>query len=275
MLSKEDYSREIGKNIFIYPLEHVRILGNSIDLTASRFAWTANGKYIYNESSGLIEVPPHETACIITNEALYVKAKIGGTYHSRVSIAQKGFSHIGTMLDPEFFGQSLIILHNTTAKVLTINVKDHERIVSVIFYYLETPILVESHKPNPGHIDKLNNYERIDEYIKWRDQHRWATEKRELVDTFITSEEFKKYEERKKRDEQEWGNTFTRFKKGIERYLKSNIASYIILLVICFIIFKVCTYFFPQMDDNTKAMYIATVIVVLINQISIDLKSKP
>lgn len=197
MLSKEDYNKEIGKNIFIYPLDHVRILGNSIDLTASEFAWTSDGKYIYDSATETIKVPPHETACVLTREAIYVKSNIGGTYHSRVSMARKGFSHLGTMLDPEYFGQSLIILHNITDKLLEIDVKNHERIVSIIFYYLKTPILIESHKPNPGHFDKIEHFENYEAYRMWNENNRWATERRELVNTFLQSEEYKKFIEKR------------------------------------------------------------------------------
>ena len=112
MLSKIDIYRELGRNIYLYPLKTENIRDNSIDLTASELAWTSDKQYIYSDDGGKIIVPPHKTACILTEEAIYVSKKIGGTFHSRVSLSRQGFGHIGTMIDPEFFGRLLIMLHN-------------------------------------------------------------------------------------------------------------------------------------------------------------------
>ena len=43
MLSIEDIYREVGKNIFICPLNTDNFRDNSIDLTASEFAWNDPG----------------------------------------------------------------------------------------------------------------------------------------------------------------------------------------------------------------------------------------
>ena len=274
MLSKEDYNREIGKNIFIYPLDFARILGNSIDLTASEFAWTSDGKYIYDDVTGKISVPPHETACVLTREAIYVKSNIGGTYHSRVSMAKKGFSHVGTMLDPEFFGQSLIVLHNTTNKALEIDAKNHERIVSIIFYYLNTPILIESHKPNPGHVDKIEHFENFDLYKKWNEENRWASEKRELVNTFMTSEGYKDFIIKRDADENAWGDERKRRWKVFVQFLRNNALGYILLVVLSYVAFKVCFMIFPQSAVDQRAEIMAMLIVVLITKLSQDIKTK-
>ncbi|MCX5964280.1 MAG: hypothetical protein NT070_14395 [Cyanobacteria bacterium] len=49
---------------------------------------------------------------IETNESIWVSKKISGTYHSKVALVSKGLSHIGTTLDPEYVGCSLIAIHN-------------------------------------------------------------------------------------------------------------------------------------------------------------------
>lgn len=272
MLSKEDYNNEIGKNIFIYPLDNVRILGNSIDLTASKYAWTSDGKYIYDDASGQIIVPPNQTACVLTNEAIYVKSNIGGTYHSRVSLVQKGFAHIGTMLDPEYCGQSLITLHNVTNKELTIDVKKHERIVSIIFYYLNTPILVESHHPNPGHSDKLQHFEKIDEYKIWCDNNPWVDRKSELVSEFMRSEGYKKFIEKREIDEQAWDSTWSRNIKLIQLFFNDNLKSYIILIFICIITYLIWFNVIGPSGNDAKSNFIAIIVGALISRISSDIK---
>lgn len=173
MLSIEDIYREIGKNIFICPIDTNNFRDNSIDLTASSFAWTNDGKYIYDETTNKITVPPRETACILTNESIYVSAKIGGTYHSRVSLVKMGFGHISTTLDPKYCGQSLIVLHNCTDKALTLNKGD--RIVSLMFYYLSTPICEEILSTPPSHIDKISKLDTNGLYSAWKDSNPWAT----------------------------------------------------------------------------------------------------
>lgn len=231
MLSKEDLAREIGKNIFIYPMDHVRILGGSVDLTASEFAWTSDGENIYDIKSGLITVPAGKTACIITNEAIYVKENIGGTYHSRVTLAMKGFTHISTTLDPLFHGQSLIAMTNTTTKPLVINAKEHERIVTIVFHYLKTPIHAISHKPNPAHADKLKGYDGIDRYTNWVEKNQWAVVPSEMTSIFYSSGANKAFQERKKADEDARQSQEKNRLKKIGRFFKRNILKYIIIIV--------------------------------------------
>lgn len=184
MLSIEDIYREMGKNIFLCPVDTQNFRDNSIDLTASEFAWTSKGDYIYDANTDTISVPPHETACILTREAIYVTGKIGGTYHSRVSLTKQGFGHIGTMLDPEYCGQSLIMLHNTTNKVQKIeNIRRSAhgvRIVSLVFYYLETPIYEKGLATPPSHQEKIGKIDETDRYGTWLDNNNWVNNPKNL-----------------------------------------------------------------------------------------------
>nr|WP_282433633.1 hypothetical protein [Clostridium botulinum] len=81
-------------------------------------------------------IEKHTTALIQTNESIYVSNKICGTYHSKVSLCIKGLSHIGTTLDPCYFGTSLIAVHNNSEEDIKINVGD--TFVSLMFYVLRT-----------------------------------------------------------------------------------------------------------------------------------------
>jgi len=264
MLSIEDLYKEIGKNIYIYPLEDIRILGNSIDLTASVYAWTTDGKYIFDEEKNAIIVPPHKTVCILTQEAVYVTSKIGGTYHSRVTLAKMGFGHIGTMLDPEYIGQSLIILHNTTDKEQIIKHKD--RIVSLVFHYLHTPILVQSHNASPGHKEKLSSFNNFEKYNQWAEGNRWAFEKRELVDRFMTSEGYKEFKKKHKTDQWKWNS---RLKNSLNN-LKKNLKKYFILIII-FIIPYIIISNVLSLEVSDKVTIIGIIIAGLVGSISSDL----
>ncbi len=187
MLSKHDILNELGKGLCIYPFKESNIKENSINLCSSEFAWTTishdifvdeqekdkNKKFSLKQDnrhnrrikleardSAVIEskgekyiiLLPLSTTLIETQEVLSVSSYIGGTYHSKVGMVSKGLGHIGTMVGPNFSGDSLIAFHNTSSDLIVIKVG--ESFVSVVFHYLDTP-----YKPkNPtvsGHTDKF------------------------------------------------------------------------------------------------------------------------
>lgn len=188
MLSKVDIDKELSKGINIVPFNGDNIKENSINLSASSYAFPmSSGKcfiksngdirnsYNKNEEDEGIEIEiikgktsvfkfngkkiiillPFSTTLIETEEVLAVDKNIGGTYHSKVGIACQGIGHIGTMLGPAFSGHSLVPIHNISAEPLKLNVGD--TFVSVVFNYLKSPI----NYPNPtdnGHLKKLAEY---------------------------------------------------------------------------------------------------------------------
>lgn len=144
ILSDKDIKRELGKNIFIYPFKEENLKGSTYNLTASLCAWIIsddgrkkqdNGtkKQLIINREGNIEIPPGKTALIETEESIYVSNKICGTYHSRVSLVNKGLSQVSTTLDPCYFGTSVIALHNNNEDKPVI-IQKGEGIVSIIFY---------------------------------------------------------------------------------------------------------------------------------------------
>jgi len=139
MLSYEDIIDEIGKNVYIYPLNVDNVRGNSINLTASNIAFSVNGRNLISQVEGKekIIIRSKEVALIETKEIIYVSPRIGGTYHSKVGKVSKGLSHIGTTLDPGYIGTSLISVCNNNDSSIELDVGD--TLVSVILYYLKTP----------------------------------------------------------------------------------------------------------------------------------------
>jgi hypothetical protein len=135
MLSNVDILKELNKNLFVYPLRLANIKGSSINLSASDHAWSLKTKQsIVN--AGQIVIPAHDTALIMTDEVVYVSSKIAGLYHSKVKHVSNGTGHIGTTLDPEWYGKSLIAVHNVSDKDYIINVGD--TFVSLTLYYLNS-----------------------------------------------------------------------------------------------------------------------------------------
>lgn len=102
------------------------------------------GEFIYSLEYGLLEckediyeLPPKSTVQILTKESLWVSKRIGGTFHSKVSLVSKGLSHISTTLDPEWYGPLLITLRNNTDKPIKLGKDD--TFVTLLFYRLITP----------------------------------------------------------------------------------------------------------------------------------------
>lgn len=182
MLSRIDIEKELGKQINIFPLNFKHFKENSINLCVGRYAWSLKSGDIYfdpkrekfsltqekgflpvaiskgesaihrNGSRYYVALLPHSTTLIETKEVLAIGSRIGGTYHSKVGMVSQGLGHIGTMLGPNFSGNSLIAIHNISDDVITLN--GGESFVSVVFHYLDTPVL-EKNGTVPGHVDKM------------------------------------------------------------------------------------------------------------------------
>lgn len=137
VLSDKDIKRLLGKQIYIYPFKEKNLQSASYDLTASKCAFIMEDntqKLIVRDDN--IIIPARKTAIIESNESIYVRKRITGTYHSLVGLTNQGLGHISTTLDPGFFGLSAISLQNNTDEDITIKVGD--RIATLIFYTVKT-----------------------------------------------------------------------------------------------------------------------------------------
>ena len=189
MLSIVDIKKELGKNIYIYPLTISAIKSNSIDLHASRFAWSISAKKSLVRE-GKITIPPHDTALIYSEESIYVSNKIGGTYHSKVKLVSEGLGHIGTSLDAQYIGLSIIAIHNITDFVKEIRVGSE--FVTISFYYLHTDDYIDtvSHDNPPGHPALLVGFEKEQDFLEWQEKNRWCRNKSDLYEAMKNSVEY-------------------------------------------------------------------------------------
>ena len=221
MLSKIDIDKELGKGINIYPFNEENIKENSINLSASKYAWSMKRgkcyiddegnihKYNKNNSSREIEIfkgknsvkeingekyiilLPMSTTLVETQEVIAIDNYIGGTYHSRVGIVSLGIGHNGTMFGPNFSGHSLIAIHNVSEYPLKVKVGDN--IVSVVFHYLNTSIDFPN-ATNNGHLDKMSRLgiklSSTEEQFLDKD---WKKKINEVREKMNSSEEFKAY----------------------------------------------------------------------------------
>jgi len=157
LLSDVDIKREIGNNILIYPYKNKNLKGASYNLTPSQLAWDLKTKAtIYDPSTKTIVIHPRRTALIETFETVWVSPKIAGTYHSRVSQVSQGAGHIGTTVDPNYIGPSLISVHNHNDTEPIQLVVGEDSLVTLAFQYVHTDSSIEQHANYPGRIEILN-----------------------------------------------------------------------------------------------------------------------
>ena len=217
MLSIIDLKKELGNNIYIYPIHIESIKSNSIDLHISKFAWSLTSKKsVYKNDYIIIE--SNDTVLAYSEESIYVSNHIGGSYHSKVTLVSQGAGHIGTSLDAQYIGCSIIAIHNHSKNSLKLKVGSE--FVTLQFWYLNTPDYADapSHDNEPGHPRMLNGFEDVDSYIEWRDKNTWTTRKKDLLLKMKNSDEFKQCQ----RDFEVEMDEFNRnkVKTRIKKYMK-------------------------------------------------------
>lgn len=224
MLSRRDIEKELGKGINIYPLHKENIKENSINFTASVYAWTLGNATVHwlgddkftvfdspktkqkrtlrsgnkcvfytdkSKKNQYILLLPHSTTLVETEEVIAVENYIGGALHSKVGIVAKGVGHIGTMLGPGYSGHLMISLHNITDDVIAIKVGT--TFVSLAFDYLSTQV-VRTSATVSGHVDKFAelgvNATEEDRVNLTAD---WKSNVDEVRERMINSTEYKEY----------------------------------------------------------------------------------
>lgn len=230
MLSIVDLKKELGENIYVYPVHIESIKSNSIDLHVSKFAWSlSTKKSIGNEDYIIIE--PNDTALIYTEESIYVSNRIGGSYHSKVTLVSQGAGHIGTTLDAQYIGCSIVAIHNHSKNNLKLKVGSE--FVTLQFWYLNTPDYenAPSHDNEPGHPRMLNGFEDVNLYIEWRDRNTWTTRKKDLFLKMIESDEYKRCKDEYKRELDIFNHN--KFKSRTKRYFKLGVVIFLICVLIC------------------------------------------
>lgn len=287
MLSKEDINKELGQGINIFPFNSGNIKENSINLSASRYAWSMSSGEVFLKDTGEVILPkdkeredkgreisitkgkkatfnsskgkiiillPFSTTLIETNEVLAVDKNIAGTYHSKVGLSAQGIGHIGTMLGPGFSGHSLIALHNVSA--IPVSLKVNDTFVSLIFNYLNTPI-DEQNTTHNAHLDKMSE---LGITLKTSERQfldeDWKKSLKGVRSKMTQSNSFKKYKDKL---EQEKVNI-------IKRYLnKKNIRLILILVAIISGIYLSFSYLDSKAGtDMWKNMFIEVIVCGII-----------
>ena len=258
MLSKRDIEKELGKGINIFPVDRNNFKENSINLTASKYAWTMGNGTVYwyggtdvklkngegkkvtktfskgsiciirgRKDEPFIILLPHTTTLIETIEVLGVSNNIGGALHSKVGLVSRGIGHIGTMLGPGYCGHLLIALHNITDEPIAIKVGS--TFVSLSFDYLTTQVRRTS-STTSGHLDKFSELGiQITEDIRNDLDADWKSDLDEIREKMCESNTYKDYKKHIR------ASAWKEFKKYIN---KRNFIAILIVVGVIFLIYK-------------------------------------
>jgi deoxycytidine triphosphate deaminase len=111
------------------------------------------GSFVYSLESGLLEpkdgcyeLQPENTILILTKESLWVSKRLGGSFHSKVSLVSQGLSSISTTLDPNWFGPLLIAIRNNNKIVFPM--KEGQAFVTLQLFKVSTPTTTKPGKPS-------------------------------------------------------------------------------------------------------------------------------
>lgn len=144
VFSDVDIKKALGKDIVIEPFQESSLTPIGYDFSVGEFVFCLEHGLL-EEKDGAFEIPPRSTVQILTRESLWVSGRIGGTFHSKVSLVSRGLSHISTTLDPGWYGPLLITFSNNTDKSQKISVSDS--FVTLIFFNVKSPTKRKHFKP--------------------------------------------------------------------------------------------------------------------------------
>lgn len=144
LLTDVDIKKALGKDIVIEPCIESNLTPIGYDFTIGDFVFSLE-KGLLEPKEGVYILPPKNTFQILTKESLWVSNRIGGTFHSKVSLVSKGLSHISTTLDPGWYGPLLITIRNNTDNEIPIKTTD--TFVTLIFFKVLTPTKTRHWKP--------------------------------------------------------------------------------------------------------------------------------
>lgn len=144
VFSDVDIKKALGKDIVIEPFQESSLTPIGYDFSVGEFVYCLETGLL-EEKNGIFEIPPRSTVQILTKESLWVSGRIGGTFHSKVSLVSRGMSHISTTLDPGWYGPLLVTFSNNTDKMQPLSL--HDPFVTLIFFNVKSPTKRKHLKP--------------------------------------------------------------------------------------------------------------------------------
>ena len=152
LLSNVNLENALGKNIGIYPLNISHIEGASIDLLASRYAFSVKKKESVVKGER-IEIDPGDTVIVFTNESISLDKHYSGACYNRVSFSMQGILHSSSPLKPDYTGRLSVSLYNASPRQVDLEVG--KPVVVLMINKLNRPATIHRGKGNGSRIDLL------------------------------------------------------------------------------------------------------------------------
>ena len=193
MLSNVNLESALGKHIGIYPINLDRLEGASIDLTASRYAWSINTKksVVMNNS---ITIAPGDTVIVFSNEFISLDNKYAGACYNRISFSMKGIIHASSPLKPNYTGRFSVTLCNASDVDVVLAVGDP--IVVIMFHKLDKEATITQGNGNGSRFDLLQAMNITVEDEKTRTEITSFDDREKLIRTMKSSNEYKEIKRR-------------------------------------------------------------------------------
>lgn len=133
IISSEETINDASK-LHIYPFAEDSLTPVGYDVRVGyRCTSTIRGETIELKPGDKIKILPGDTCLITTLETVDMPKdrSLSGIIVSRVTMVSKGLSHISTSIDPDWFGQLMIVVHNHANSAVEIEVGS--RLCTVVF----------------------------------------------------------------------------------------------------------------------------------------------
>lgn len=169
--SNKDIIKTVNqKNIVIIPInkDSITPLGYDISIGKIITLSSANGDKIIEEE-GKIKIPPKSLNIVVAKEFIWLSKNVIGTLHARGTLAAKGILTNSTNVDPNFGGQMIMSLYNSSDKIIVLD--EEAPFITLIFHSSLTPTLDGPGRKKTarvltdleedygsGEIQKLNSY---------------------------------------------------------------------------------------------------------------------
>jgi deoxycytidine triphosphate deaminase len=132
--SNKDLKRNINKkDIVICPLAEASItpLGYDISIGEIITLSSKSGNKLV-KANGKIEIPAKSLNIVIAKELIWLSGNVVGTLHSRGTLACKGIFTNSTNVDPNFGGQMVMSIYNTTDRIVLLD--EDAPFITLIFH---------------------------------------------------------------------------------------------------------------------------------------------
>jgi len=137
VLTDHDIRKIVNKkDIVIHPYHKENLTGVGYDLRIGVIK-PLNQFDAFVETETIIRIPPKCYCLVITEEFVWISSKLIGTLHSKGTLAAKGLFTNATNVDPNFKGQMIMSLYNTSDKPIEFQKATHT-FITLIFHKVKS-----------------------------------------------------------------------------------------------------------------------------------------